>query len=208
MLKEKLLSKYYNGYHIDEDRMTPLRRFVDSLGLDHKEMTRKQMDKWARTKRYKNFFRLMKIKRIADEANVSESVIFSNLDVFLSQFEVNMLEESIITEEEVLCFLAILEAINRPPRPPEIKIYKGRKRGKYKSLTQRKDILKNIILNTVGSGGISSLGAGGVMFAGTGGRGIHTKKSVGSNRLMVKRRIKTSTGSRFHRKVYQPPKGY
>lgn len=205
MLKEKLLSEYLNYDFVFEDKSTPLRRFVDSIGLDHTKMNRKQMDKWARTKRYKEFFGLMKIKRIADEANIKESVIFYNLDLFLSNFEPNLSEETTITEEETLNFLKILEVAMTPP---PVKLYsKTGKRGKYKSLSQRKSILKQHILNTVNKGGSVSLG-GGILFAGTGKHSKHAKKALTKGRVLLKKRVRTPIGMRYHRKVYQTPKGF
>lgn len=50
------------------ERMTPLRKFVKTLGLNHKNLTNKQMRKWAKTKRYKEFFMQQKIEHIQDKS--------------------------------------------------------------------------------------------------------------------------------------------
>lgn len=202
MLKEKLLSKYFISEEISEEsKLTPLRKFVDSIGLDWTKMNRKQMTRWSNTKRYKDYFALMKIKKLADASNIKESFVFDNYQFFISNFALDIQKETEITKEEAISFIQIMEAIS----PPKVKFYKGGKRGHYKSLEQRKQTLKNRVLSTVNTGGVVSSGEGQILFAGTGKRGKHAKKTLGANRILLKTKVRTPTGMRYHRKVYQTP---
>jgi hypothetical protein len=45
-------------------KMTPLRKFLWSIGLDYRDMTSKQVDQWAEKKRYKLYKQRNKIKSI------------------------------------------------------------------------------------------------------------------------------------------------
>jgi hypothetical protein len=206
-LKEKLISHYVNVDLLEGHRMTPLRKFVDSLGLDHENLTRKQMRKWASTKRYRDYFALAKIKKIADAANVSESYILENYDFFISNFDVDLSSEYTITAEEALSFLSIVEAMrSKAPRVKAAKIFrytKHQKRGSYQSLEQRKLGLKKKIASVLGSGGLVSDAPGQIIFSG--GKGKHSKRALGSNRLLLKTKVRTPEGMRYHRKVVQVP---
>ena len=212
-LKEKLIHEYID-YDLKKHKLTPLRLFIRSIGLDYNKMPRKKLIKWSSTKRYKDFFALHKIKKIADEANIKECIILDNYEIFINNFKLNLDEEFTITESEVLSFIDILEYVanTTPPKPKVVKLKppkilrytKHQKRGKYKSKGQRLSALKKTTLSVLGSGGLVSGAEGQVIFSG--GKGKHSKRTLGSNRILIKKKVRTPTGMRYHRKVYQTPK--
>jgi hypothetical protein len=53
-------------------KMTPLRKFLWSIGLDYRDMTSKQVDQWAEKKRYKLYKQRNKIKSIIKHSQVQE----------------------------------------------------------------------------------------------------------------------------------------
>ena len=203
--KEKLIRSYmkesmFFEYTTQElkAKQTPLRNFIRSIGLDHKDLTRKQMLKWANTKRYKDFKKLAKIKRMADEANVQETVILENFWLFIENFDLDDNDE-IISEKEALNFIYILEAI------PKIKIYRyhSAKRGPYKSAAEREKARKELQTAAVNRGGIVSGGEGDIIFKG--GK-KHYHRALGANKLMIRSFAGTSkkTGApKYRRKTYK-----
>ncbi len=212
-LKEKLLLNYIeNDYIEEEQRYTPLRRFVDSLGLDHTKLTRKQMRKWSSTKRYKNFLALRKIKRIADEANVKENVISTNQYHFISGFYSEDIYSDIISEEEVISFLAALDNLNegriKISRPRSLSLKPRRPRGKYKSLAQRKSAVQSAATQIINKGGTVSYGASGPLYAGKSKHTIHSTKALGANQLALrsKRPYSSKYGFKLHRNVIDLPR--
>lgn len=199
-LKEKLLQSYYNDYLLEytikqqRGKATALRQFIASIGLDYRDLTRKQIDRWADTKRYKDFKKGLKIKRIADEANVEESFIVENYNFFIENFVDNGREEE-IDSEEVLSFLSILEAA-------KIKTYSQRHIGKkrsYRTKQEREADLKSQIIGAVNTGAIIDRGEGDPMFA----SGKRAFKSLGSGKVMIKRKSSSKSGLKFHRKTYK-----
>lgn len=199
-LKEKLLQSYYNSYLLEytvreqRGKSTALRQFLASIGLDYRDLTRKQIYRWADTKRYNDFKKGLKIKRIADEANVEESFILENYKFFIENFVDNGSEEE-IDSEEVLSFLSILEAA-------KIKTYAQKHiggRGHYSSKQEREARMKNDIIDAVNSGAIIDRGEGDPLFA----SGQRAFKSLGSNKVMIKRKRPSKSGLKFHRKTYK-----
>lgn len=174
-IKEQLLSCYLNSIE-ESDKITPLRSFIDSIGLDWRKMNRKQLMRWSTTKRYKDYFALNKIKKIADTAHS--------------------------TNEESISFSQLMEKVKLPP---SVKVIKPG-RGHYKSIEQRKRIYKSKIMDVINSGGAVSGAGGEILFAGTG-RGKQTKKALGGNRVILKKKVRTPTGMRYHRKVLVRPGG-
>lgn len=183
-------------YTIKQQRgkATPLRNFIASIGLDYRDLTRKQIDRWADTKRYKDYKKGLKIKKIADEANVEENFIIENYRVFIDNFIDNGNEEE-IDSEEVLSFLSILEAV-------KIKTYSQKHiggRGHYSSKQEREARMKRNIIDAINSGAIIDRGEGDPLFA----SGHRAFKSLGSNKVMIKRKRPSKSGIKFHRKTYK-----
>lgn len=201
-LKEKLLQSYYKDSFFTEHtiaelrgKRTALRKFISSIGLDYRQLTRKQVNKWADTKRYKDFKKGLKIKKIADEANVEEGFILENYNVFIENFIDNGNEQE-IDSEEVLCFLSILEGLAK------IKTYTQKRigrRGGYSSKQEREARMKNTIINAVNAGAIIDRGEGDPLFA----SGRRAFKALGSNKVMIKRKKPSKSGLKFHRKTYK-----
>lgn len=74
-LSEKLITMYING----KGYTSPLQKFITSLGLPYHRMTKEQIYKIGDSKRYLEWKKIQKIKRIEKETNVSEAV--NSLDV-------------------------------------------------------------------------------------------------------------------------------
>lgn len=207
-LKEKLLTRYFQNELFESERMTPLKRFIDSLGLDHNTLTLKQKRKWASTKRYKDFVSLRKIKKIADEANVKESFIFNNINIFLERFETDE-TENLISESEVLSFLETVEYIHlteknkRVLSAPTTKVFRSG-RGHYSSAEERKRKIKNMALDLINQGGEVSTSPGTVMVSSK--KALHALKPLGQNKIILMKKVSTPKGIRFHRKIYKTPK--
>nr|QMP83722.1 MAG: hypothetical protein [Caudoviricetes sp.] len=75
--KNRLLEKY--NLNEDKLRLTPLRRYINFIGLDWSKMSTQQIDKIARMQAYKQFKGLRKIKKIINKNaeasdNVQESI--------------------------------------------------------------------------------------------------------------------------------------
>ena len=209
-LKEKLLSSYFKEDFLSEDyfheteRLSPLRRFIYTLGLDYKDLNKKQLYKWSRTKRYRNFKKMRKIKRIADEANLDDSFIYDNIEVLLKEFKLDD-DDTLITADEVISILPILEGY-------KISQLKGRSygatkahqfgaRGKYRTKQQRSTEMRHRILKTINSGGIVSSGEGGILFKGTGKK---AKKPLGTGKMLFLTRVPSKKGGmKYHRKIYK-----
>lgn len=199
-LKEKLLRSYYNAqlleYTVKQQRgkATALRQFIASIGLDYRDLTRKQIDRWADTKRYKDFKKVMKIKKISDEANVEENFILENYNFFLENFVDNGQEE--VDSAEMLNFLQILENIVKA------KIYRQKragKRGSYRTKQERESRLKGEITGAVNAGAIIDRGEGDPLFA----SGHRAFRALGSNKVMIKRKKSSKSGLKFHKKTYK-----
>jgi len=204
-LKHKLLKKYFaEEFIIEYERLTPLRRFIYSLGLDYKDLSRKKIYKWARTKQYKDFFKLYKIKKIVDKANVDESFVYENLEYIMDNFIPS--EDQHITEFDVDNFKTILEIVySRSNYPktgyePVIKHSYNRHhmRGRYRTAQQRQAIVKQNVLHTVNTGGTVSRGESDIQFK----SGKKQQLASGQNKVILRKRIPSRTGGlRYHRKT-------
>lgn len=184
-IKHKLIKKYFHDDFIPESaRLTPLRRFLYTIGFDYKDLTRSEVDKWARTKRFKDFFKLYKIKKIADKAHVDEEIVFNNLEIFLSKLEI--IEEEQIYLKEEQDFQQILEYVAPTISKGFIrKTRKVGKRGKYKHLPQRQQFIKKQILQTLNTGGEVSTGESQIRFR----SGKKMNNVAGRNKVILKKRI-------------------
>ena len=199
-LKQKLIEKYLLKQHtesyLQEARATPLRKFIASIGLDYTKLNPKQMRKWAMSKRYKDYKAMGKIKRIAAEANVQETIILENYNFFLSNFYIDEQNDYEITKEEVISFIKIFEAI------PKIKIfrYKSAKRGPYKNKMERMANLKQVALNAINRGGIISSGEGDVIYK----KAKKVRTALGSDKMMIRQKFITKSGTPiYHHKAYK-----
>lgn len=211
-IKHKLLSLYLLDTLQESERINPLkkykqtalRQFINSIGLDWKVLNGKQKIKWANTKRYKDFKKLMKIKKIADEANIEETFIFEHYNTFMQDF-IDCGDDSIINEEEVLSFLEILKNIEESyllESVSRIKIYRQKmykNRGSYRNKSQRTQAMRAMASSAINRGASISTGEGDVMFRG-GKR--HAQRALGSGKIMIKRKVKSSPGF-SHRKTFR-----
>lgn len=179
---------------IFEEKYTVLRRFINSIGLDYHHLTLKQIRKIASTKRYKTFLALRKIKRISDEAHrddIKESIEY-NIHAILKSFPMEDVYLDSITEQEVRAVIGV------PKIQPKV-----HRRGKYKTLEQRRKAFKSNVLSALYAGHRVS-GEGQVMFAGS---GKHTKLALRKNRVMILKRRSYMGTVKFHRNVVKIP-GY
>jgi len=199
-LKEKILSSYFKDEYLFEARLTPLRRFITSIGLDYTHLTRKQLYKWARSKRYQMFKKLLKIKRIADEANVDELLIYNNIELFLKEFYLDDSTDNLITEEEVVSFISLMEKIKQIDFMAK-KAHQFGKRGSYKSKAERQEVMRNRTLQTINTGGMVTSGESNILY------GVTAKKrrarALGTGKMMFLKRVPGSTGMKYHRKTYK-----
>lgn len=179
-------------------KLTPLRRFVLSIGLDFNKLSNKQMRKWSSTKRYKSFLKMYKLKKIADYAN-KEKEVNEDLSFFYDNFECS--DEEIITESDALSFLSVMEAYRlKVPKPKIYRLHVGG-RGKYKSLEKRKTSLQQNVIHAVQSGGIVSDVPGSSIYSGLYKHSKHGTRALGQNKVIIKRKVTTPTSIRYHRKV-------
>lgn len=203
MREESLLHKLNETYFNDElneahKKLTPLRRFILSIGLDFNKLTNKQMRKWSSTKRYKTYLKLYKLKKLADFTN-KEKEVNENLEFFFENFICQ--DEEIINENDTLSFLQVLEAYRLKVPAPKIYKLKVGGRGKYKSLQQRKSNLQQNVISAVQSGAIVSDAPGTSIYSGLYKHSKHGTKALGQNKVVIKRKITTPTSIRYHRKV-------
>ena len=195
----KLLECYFRD-ELNEavKKLTPLRRFVLSIGLDFNKLSNKQMRKWSSTKRYKSFLKMYKLKKIADYTN-KEKEVNEDLSFFYDNFECS--DEEIITESDALSFLSVMEAYRlKVPKPKIYKLNVGG-RGKYKSLEKRKTSLQQNVIHAVQSGGIVSDAPGSSIYSGLYKHSKHGTRALGQNKVIIKRKVTTPTSIRYHRKV-------
>lgn len=176
-----------------EEKYTALRRFINSIGLDYHKLTLKQIRKIASTRRYKIFLALRKIKHIADEAHEIKEDIEYYIHDILCNFPMDDIHSNIITEKEVNAVV-----LSIPKMQPNV-----HRRGKYKTLEQRRKKFKVHVLNNLYAGHRVS-GEGQVMFAGS---GRHTKLALRKNRVMILKRRSQNGVVKFHRNVVKIP-GY
>lgn len=212
-IRNKLLSLYLSD-NIQESsninplkkyKQTALRQFINSIGLDWKVLNGKQKRKWADTKRYKDFKKMMKIKKIADESDIRETFILEHYTTFIQNFK-DFGDETVINEQEVLSFFQILNHIEESylvERTQNIKIYRQKtykNRGKYRNKSQRAQLLKSIASSAVNRGAIISGGESDILFKG--GR-KHAQRALGSGKLMIKRKVGSPSGLKYHRKSFR-----
>jgi|GEM_PF-3855256 len=75
IFKSKALAKryFYHNYYelheevIEEERIGPLMRFILSIGIDPKKLSKDEIEKWSNSQRYKTFRKYRRIKRIAQQ---------------------------------------------------------------------------------------------------------------------------------------------
>lgn len=192
-LKEKLLSSYFDNdisesVNTKKSKYTPLRRFVDFIGLDWKNLSPEQMEKWARTKRFKNFRKMRKIKRISVEADVNESIIYENYDLFMREF-IESDSDDIISDLEVISFFAIIESLQK--RVIAKKAHQFGARGHYKSAAQKAAETRKTVLSAINKGSTISSGEGDVQF---GGRGRKGQKALGQGKVAIRTPYRTKSG--------------
>jgi hypothetical protein len=212
MTEKSLVHKLNETYFNDElneatKKLTPLRRFVLSIGLDFNKLTNKQMRKWSSTKRYKTYLKLYKLKKLADFTNKQKEVT-ENLEFFFENFICQ--DEEIINENDALSFLQVLEAYRlKVPTPRIYKLHVGGRGGNkdltrpyhYKKLAQRKQELQQNVIKAVQSGAIVSDAPGTSIYSGLYKHSKHGTKSLGQNKVVIKRKISTPNSIRYHRKV-------
>jgi hypothetical protein len=174
--------------------LTPLRRFINSIGLDYTKLTLRQMRKWSSTKRYKDYLALRKIKRMADEAHVSEELVEMVQEELLVDFYFDDIFLSVITENEVYSVICQLHHLREGS-------YHSYKRGKYKTLEQRKKLFKDMVTSALYAGSHEAT-IGHAMFKSM---GKHTALALQKGRSMLLKRREKPEGTVYHRKVYRLP---
>lgn len=203
-LKQKLLRLYFKEEILCEKfRLTPLRRFISSIGLDYTKLDKKQMHKFARSKRYKQYKTLLRIKKIADEhTDVKEQVILEHYKI-LSNIEETKSDAEIIKLLRILEEIYIIEDKFSLSSSGKF----GATRGRYSTAKERMGVLKKKAIDVLNKGGEVSSSRGTIQFIGKGNIGKKAKKLLGANKIIFKMRIPAKTGLKYHHQTFKTPKG-
>lgn len=170
---------------------TPLRQFIDYIGLDYTKLSNRQIRNISKTKRYKMFLAQYKIKAMLNHMHLSDDIFEIHKYTLLREFYYDDIFSNLITEKEVLSILPILERYS--------KIH----RGKYKTTSQRFQIYKNKLLSNLYSGGKIS-GEGEIMYKGLGKMAKHSHLALSKDRTMILKRKERKSGETYYHRVTLP----